>query len=173
MVTLYLASPYGFSEATRPFLIELRRRLRDAGHAVNDPWEIDEKLIVKQGLSEKRLRAEMNSRIAKANQVAIDASEAVVASLDGTDVDSGVASEIGYAFAQGKRIVGYRGDSRLTGDNEAAVVNLQVQYWIESSGGRIVRSISDLLRKLEEWDAGQFARRTRAPIARARRGERT
>ena len=36
---------------------------------------------------------------------------AVVAVLDGADVDSGTAAEIGYAFARGKLIVGYRGDS--------------------------------------------------------------
>ena len=41
-----------------------------------------------------------------------------MAVLDGTDVDSGTAAEIGYAFARGKLIVGYRGDFRLSADNE-------------------------------------------------------
>ena len=61
--------------------------------------------------------------------------------LDGTDVDSGTASEIGFAFALGMPIVGFRTDLRATGDNEAAVVNLQVEYFIRASGGTIVTSL--------------------------------
>ena len=65
--------------------------------------------------------------LGRLNQTALDRSRIVVAALDGPDVDSGTASEIGYAFARGKRIIGFHGDMRLTGENEAAVVNLQVQ----------------------------------------------
>src|SRR5262245_63505569 len=42
---------------------------------------------------------------------------------------------------RGKRIIGYRGDVRLSADNEGAVVNLQVEYFIHESGGRIVRRL--------------------------------
>lgn len=38
---------------------------------------------------------------------------AMLAILDGQDVDSGTAAEIGYAFARRKPIVGYRGDLRV------------------------------------------------------------
>ena len=69
--------------------------------------------------------------------------------LDGTDVDSGTAAEIGYAFAKGKRIVGYRGDFRLSADNEGSLVNLQVEYFIHASGGRIVSSIKQLAPALQ------------------------
>ena len=61
--------------------------------------------------------------------------------LDGTDVDSGTAAEIGYAFARGKKILGYRGDFRLSADNEGATVNLQVEYFIRESGGDIVTAL--------------------------------
>jgi len=37
---------------------------------------------------------------------------------------------IGFAFAKGKPIIGYRGDLRLSGDNDGAIVNLQVEYFI-------------------------------------------
>ena len=67
-----------------------------------------------------------------------------VAVLDGTDVDSGTAAEIGYAFARGKLIVGYRGDFRLSADNEGSTVNLQVEYFIRASGGTIVERYEDL-----------------------------
>ena len=64
--------------------------------------------------------------------------------LDGADVDSGTAAEIGYAFARGKLIVGYRGDFRVSADNEGALVNLQVEFFIRESGGTIVSRYEDL-----------------------------
>ena len=83
----------------------------------------------------------------------------MLAILDGTDVDSGTASEIGYAFALGKKILGYRGDFRLTGDNPGSTVNLQVEYFIRKSGGRIVRSVEELADAL----VGCFLRLSRCP----------
>ena len=65
----------------------------------------------------------------------------VLAVLDGTDVDSGTAAEIGYAFAKGRPILGYRGDFRLSADNEGSTVNLQVEYFITASGGTIFTSV--------------------------------
>ena len=65
----------------------------------------------------------------------------MLAVLDGVDVDSGTASEVGYAFARGKRIVGYRGDFRPAAENEGCTVNLQVEYFIRASGGTIVTKI--------------------------------
>jgi nucleoside 2-deoxyribosyltransferase len=89
-----------------------------------------------------------------ANRAAIDAAWGVVAVLDGTDVDSGTAAEIGYAFARGKLIVGYRGDFRLSADNEGSVVNLQVEYFIRESGGTIVDRYQDLESTLRPLHAG-------------------
>jgi nucleoside 2-deoxyribosyltransferase len=66
-------------------------------------------------------------------------------------VDSGTASEIGYACAKGKPILGYRGDFRLSADNEGSMVNLQVEHFIRQSGGDIVTSLADALAKLETW----------------------
>jgi nucleoside 2-deoxyribosyltransferase len=86
----------------------------------------------------------LNGEIGERNRAAIDAAHGVVAVLDGVDVDSGTAAEVGYAFARGKWIVGYRGDFRLSADNEGSVVNLQVEFFIEQSGGSIVTRMSDL-----------------------------
>ena len=58
--------------------------------------------------------------------------------LDGTDVDSGTAAEIGYAAALHKPVVGLRLDLRVTGDNEATIVNLQIEWFIRESGGRLL-----------------------------------
>lgn len=42
----------------------------------------------------------------------IDSSDAVLAVLDGTEVDSGVAWEVGYAYARGTPVIGLRTDFR-------------------------------------------------------------
>ena len=70
--------------------------------------------------------------------------------LDGTDVDSGTAAEIGYAFAKNKLIIGYRGDFRLSADNEGGIVNLQVEYFIRASGGDIITKLNDLPTKMRQ-----------------------
>lgn len=95
-----------------------------------------------------REREKFNRQIGDLNRRTIESVEIVVAALDGADVDSGTASEVGFAFAKGKMIFGYRRDLRKTGE-EGAIVNLQVQYWIEQSGGRIVDSIPELLVALD------------------------
>lgn len=71
----------------------------------------------------------------------IDLADGLLAVLDGVDVDSGTAAEIGFAASRGKPIVGLRLDVRQTGDNEGAVVNLQVEHFIASSGGGITRTL--------------------------------
>jgi uncharacterized damage-inducible protein DinB len=78
--------------------------------------------------------------------------------LDGVDVDSGTAAEIGYAFARGKPIVGYRGDLRLAADDEALTVNLQVEYFIRASGGDIVATLGEIPGALAALDLGQWFR---------------
>lgn len=65
----------------------------------------------------------------------------MLAVLDGPDADSGTVAEIGYAFARGKKIVGYRGDFRLAGDNVGSTVNLQVEHLIEASSGEVAATL--------------------------------
>jgi nucleoside 2-deoxyribosyltransferase len=148
---IYLAGPLGFSEAGRAFhndvLIPLLER---GGHTVLDPWtlsdlgQIERVASMPYGQAKKDAWAALNKIIGANNAAAIDRADLVVAVLDGTDVDSGTAAEIGYAFAKGKRIVGYRGDFRLAADNEGSIVNLQVEYFIRKSGGTIVTKIEEL-----------------------------
>jgi nucleoside 2-deoxyribosyltransferase len=86
----------------------------------------------------------LNNEMGDNNRRAIDDCQLMFAVLDGADVDSGTASEIGYAFAKGKPILGYRGDFRLSADNEGAIVNLQVEYFIRRSGGEILSTEKDI-----------------------------
>jgi nucleoside 2-deoxyribosyltransferase len=55
----------------------------------------------------------------------VDACDLVLANLDGPDCDSGTSAEIGYAFAKGKTIIGFRTDFR---DSEVDGVNSMLRY---------------------------------------------
>jgi nucleoside 2-deoxyribosyltransferase len=50
-----------------------------------------------------QLWKDLNREVGKNNELMIKASRIVVAVLDGSDIDSGVAAEIGYAYASGKK----------------------------------------------------------------------
>ena len=156
---VYAAGPLGFSAATRPFHDEvLVPALRARGFEVLDPWAggaaIEEALGLEEPAARLGALRAANASVAAANAAMIEACDAVFAVLDGTDVDSGTAAEIGYACALGRPVVGWRGDLRSAGDNEGAVVNLQVQWFVEASGGRIERSLEAALDALAEVVAG-------------------
>ena len=92
----------------------------------------------------------MNRAIGGRNAELISDAAGVLAFLDGPDVDSGTAAEIGYAAALHKPIVGIRSDFRVSGDNEATVVNLQVEWFVADSGGTIVGELDAGLRALAQ-----------------------
>jgi nucleoside 2-deoxyribosyltransferase len=148
---IYLAGPFGFSEAGRDFADRvLVPELIRLGFQVIDPFKLTDQAKIAAVLAlptaEARRDAwqKLNMEIGRNNQLAIDGCDAVLAILDGADVDSGTASEIGYAFARNKPILGYRSDFRLSSDNEGSIVNLQVEYFIRAGGGEIVSSLSKL-----------------------------
>jgi nucleoside 2-deoxyribosyltransferase len=160
-IRIYLASPLGFSEAGRHFYnAVLVPYVQGLGYEVLDPWTLTDsrKIQVVQGMPYGPAKREawrtLNLEMGGTNRAAIDAARGVVAVLDGTDVDSGTAAEIGYAFARGKLIVGYRGDFRLSADNEGSTVNLQVEYFIRESGGAIVDRYQDLESSLRPLRSG-------------------
>lgn len=163
MVSVYVASPLGFSAATRSFYEdEVLAGLRDAGFAPIDPWHepaYAAELVRVRGLApgEQRLAAfaALNRRFGARNVAKIDEADALLAILDGVDVDSGTAAEIGYAAARGKPVAGLRLDTRQTGDNEGAVVNLQVEHFVRASGGELVRTVGEAIELL-----GRLTRRT-------------
>ena len=148
-MNIYLASPLGFAESTRLFMSGLLAVLREAGHSVFDPWshpDGDPFARVLQEPPEVRLAGlrQANFAVGRANELGIRACDTVLAVLDGVDVDSGTASEMGFAYGIDKRIYGLRTDTRLAGDNEGSTVNLQVEYWIRASGGQIFGSLADV-----------------------------
>lgn len=153
--SVYVASPLGFTPAgaawSRGVLLPA---LRAAGLEPLDPWATDEGAalgaLVDAGV--EQLRA-ADDRVGAANVELVRRADGVLAVLDGSDVDSGTAAEIGCASAWGKVVVGVRTDSRRTGDNAGALVNLQVEHFITRTGGSVhsdlddaVRALADLLR---------------------------
>ena len=76
------------------------------------------------------------------NETAIKSSDIIVAVVDGADVDSGTAWEIGYAYALGKPILGLRTDFRTLGIE--GTVNLMIERSAE-----LFASIPELLNRLK------------------------
>jgi nucleoside 2-deoxyribosyltransferase len=157
MPEVYLASPLGFTESTQLFMECLEDLIGQCGFKVLNPWKLSDPdmLIQANRLPDERERItrlhQINLKIGRTNEKAIQEADFMVAVLDGSDVDSGTASEVGFAAASGKRIYGYRGDTRRSGDNPACRVNLQIEYWIENSGGRIVTNLNDLKAVLKTY----------------------
>ena len=156
-VKVYVASPLGFAESTKLFMSErLFPVLRKTGVIILDPWdapaEIEREISQAKGLVNltKRRAAwkKITLKLGSRNAELIRNAQGVVAVLDGVDVDSGTAAEIGYATALGKWVVGYRGDFRRTGEDETSEVNLQVEYFILKNGGCIVHSLDELEKEI-------------------------
>jgi nucleoside 2-deoxyribosyltransferase len=151
-IKFYIASPLGFADSTKCYLPILKDLVVDTGHRYVDPWADQEgdwsAILTPNRRNGTKVLGIKNRKVAARNEKRIRETEALLAVLDGVDVDSGTASEIGFAYCLGKRIVGLRTDTRRAGENEAAIVNLQVQYWIEASGGKILTSLDALRRYL-------------------------
>ena len=153
MKKIFIASPLGFAESTRLFLPRLSETLQRLGYDPVDPWslsaDLESELRAANALEDRAEREASLHRLALAmaerNAAHLRTSDGVLAVLDGSDVDSGTASEIGYAFGLGGKVIhGYRGDFRRAGEHDGVQVNLQVQYWIEMSGGRIIHSLNEV-----------------------------
>jgi nucleoside 2-deoxyribosyltransferase len=108
---VYLAGPL-FTTAEREFNRRLATLLRQAGHAVFLPQEIED-------------REASARRVFEQDLTALDAAEVVVASMDGADPDSGTCWECGYAFGK-KPIVLFRTDFRAGDEPGTGPYNLML-----------------------------------------------
>ncbi|MBI5249091.1 MAG: nucleoside 2-deoxyribosyltransferase [Desulfomonile tiedjei] len=139
MLKVYLASPLGFSPELKSYRDNIKQRLYDLGCAVLDPWEgpfrpaIEEASAIQDWYTRITAFKQVAAHVGKANEEMIRSCDVVLGVVDGPDVDSGTASEIGFAAALGKTCYGLRTDFRSCGDFDGIPVNLQVLYWMESS----------------------------------------
>ncbi|WP_407355615.1 nucleoside 2-deoxyribosyltransferase [Methanolobus sp. WCC5] len=135
---IYLAGPL-FSQAERDFNVLLRDRLVEMGFKVFLPQE--------DGNDTRSGRIEERQRTIFENDVhGIDTSDIVLAVLDGgSDVDSGTAWEMGYAYARKIPVLGLKTDFRTFGDE--GIVNIMM----EMSVNALERDIEGILKILESY----------------------
>ena len=153
---IYLASPLGFAASTRGFMAETLVRLREVVDVAN-PWDDTsfaadfERAQALTDINARRVAFhKINLGIGAKNETMIRSVDMLVAILDGVDVDSGTAGEIGFAYGLGLTVHGLRTDFRVTGDNEAAGINLQLRYFIEQSGGSYFTVLDELIARLKQ-----------------------
>lgn len=142
----YLASPLGFSEPGRAYYYDTLVPALSELVEVVDPWAISSADEFARAAASDGLGAFV-LEVGRRNAEAIRGCALLVACLDGSDVDSGTASEVGYASALGLRCHGFRTDLREAGER-GAIVNLQVQSFIVHSGGAVASSLEVLLENL-------------------------
>ena len=116
MTKLYLAGPL-FTLGEQSFNADLARFLKKQGFKVWLPQEHEPRRKKGEGKAKAIFRMDVE---------AIDWADAVIASMDGPDPDSGTAWECGYAFGKGKPVVCYRTDFRISGDTKGAPYNLML-----------------------------------------------
>ena len=103
--------------------------------------------------------------IAKADYSKVKDSDVLIAVLEGSEIDSGVAAEIGGAHALGKKVIGLSTDSRTQGrenpdkvsalvedpfENQFKYFNLYVIGLVKDSGGKMVTSVDALVESVKE-----------------------
>jgi nucleoside 2-deoxyribosyltransferase/predicted secreted protein len=81
---------------------------------------------------------------------ALDEADIVVAVIDGADADSGVAWEIGYAYAHGIPVVALRTDFRRVGDCECANLMLECSSAVAGSFAELAALLGAAPMKEEE-----------------------
>jgi nucleoside 2-deoxyribosyltransferase len=133
---IYLAGPL-FSEAEKNFNEQLTQRIEGAGYDVFLPQ--------RDSTDTKNMRKEQDAaELFRKNSEAIDRADLVIAILDGgSDVDSGTAWEIGYAYAKNIPVMGLRTDFRTLG------IEGTVNLMIEKTLVNLVYSTDKLLTELE------------------------
>jgi nucleoside 2-deoxyribosyltransferase len=130
---IFLAAPL-FSEAERNFNFKATGVLRSEGFEV---WLAQEhRFIQGSSIDEKK-------SIFEEDLDALKKSDLILALLDGVDVDSGVAFEMGFAHALKKQIVGLKTDHRVFSRLES--VNLM----IEAPLTELCKSLDEVLRFLK------------------------
>jgi len=129
---IYLASPL-FSEGERRYNSYLAEVLRKNFFSVYLPQEFDD---TAEARGENRERLIYNKNLYELKKADI-----IVGVIDGSDVDSGTAWEMGYAFASGKRVIALRTDFRKFSGNER--VNLMLETEAE-----VVLNVDELISTL-------------------------
>ena len=135
---IYIAGPL-FSEHERKFLAEIAKTL--ATHLDLDPKNdifLPHRDAGDMGVHGKGRTEVFSSDLGYLNDATI-----IIALLDGPDVDSGTAVEMGYAYAQGKKIFGILTDWRRWSPlNEVENINNMI-WGVCGKGDSIYKKIDE------------------------------
>jgi nucleoside 2-deoxyribosyltransferase len=145
MKTVYLASPYGFSEQQKTLLEPIEAALRSLGLAVLEPF--------------KHAPGLGPYNIGRGCVKAVQDADAFFAVVNGCPPDEGVMVELGIAIALCKPIFLFRDDFRRCSDNVEYPLNLMVFAGLPREGWRnsFHRSVQDIPRPdmaLAKWAKG-------------------
>jgi nucleoside 2-deoxyribosyltransferase len=162
MRKFYLASPLGFSPENYHYLNQIKETLTSQGFEIFDPWD-QRQFVDRIANAFKEIDyparvavfAQIAREIGACNEAGIRWADTLLAVLDGAEVDSGTAAEVGFASALGKVCYGLRTDLRDSGDFIGLPINLQILHFIEKSGGRMFRSIAELSLAVPGLSAGR------------------
>ncbi len=101
VLTVYLASPLGFSPEWKSCRVKIKRQLHELECTVSDPWEqpfrptIEEASAIRDWHARVAAFKAIAAQIGKANEDMIQSCDAVLGVLDGAELDSGTAGKIG------------------------------------------------------------------------------
>jgi nucleoside 2-deoxyribosyltransferase len=149
--SVYLASPEGFASGHKDYLHRVKAFLQRQAVQVWDPWEQNYGDQLAEAMREPSFdgRVQKNNVLAmvigERNKMGIMGRDAVLGICEGAQVDDGTASEMGFAAGLGKMVFALRTDFRDLGDLPGVPFNLQVLYWVKSSGGKLFRKVEDIV----------------------------
>ena len=131
---VFLASPL-FNESERQFNSQIAKTLRENGFEV---WLAQEAMLMNTESHRDK------ETIYKYDIGALETSDIVLAILDGIDVDSGVAFEMGYAKALNKPVIGLKTDYRTFSRTD------EVNLMLEISVDKICASVEEVINLLQK-----------------------
>jgi nucleoside 2-deoxyribosyltransferase len=145
MKTVYIAGPL-FDPGERWYLEQIDCAVRDLGFQTYLPHRDG-------GI--KAITGHTTAEIFKADLRGLESVDIVVAVLNGPDVDSGTAWEMGHAFARGIPIIGIHEDIRLK--NAAAQINIVVYHSAQYVCGSLAELCAQLVHLRERANTSDIS----------------
>jgi nucleoside 2-deoxyribosyltransferase len=130
-----------FSEADRRFNENCAEKLRAAGYSVFLPQETSMTFD----------KAPSNAEIFKVDTSEIQSADVLVACLDQFPIDSGVACEIGIAYASGIPIIGFYTDIRSKREGPGRMYKNQYVMGAIEASGEIVSNMDQLMQVISKY----------------------
>jgi nucleoside 2-deoxyribosyltransferase len=144
--SIYVAGPL-FSLHEREFLESLVERLASTmGRDAIEDFFLPHRDAGDVGMAGKR------NEIFFTDIHFLDEADVVIALLDGPDVDSGTAVELGYAYAKRKKILGILTDRRAYSFDGKTISKLNNMIWgVCEEGKTVFQNVDDLAKALKTY----------------------